>query len=316
MISTLGHESVMLHEAVDALSIQPSGIYVDGTFGRGGHSRLILEKLGPDGRLIGFDQDPVLNDPAHRSEELADIFSDTRFTFVSDNFVCLQMQLAERGLLGSVNGILLDLGVSSPQVDNPDRGFSFDQDGPLDMRMDTRVGQSAAEWLAEVDEKTLARVIKRYGEHPKARTIAQAIMRAREHQPITTTRELREIVIRSVAPSPSGKSPVGQVFQAIRIEINQELAVLEKTLPQCAFALAPLGRLSIISFHSLEDRLVKDFIQRESAGNDWVPGMSVPEHNQPARFRQVTRLERPSEDEVKANPRARSARLRVAERLS
>ncbi len=310
------HQAVLLQEAIDALAIHPAGVYLDGTLGRGGHSRLILEHLGQDGRLIAFDQDPVLADADQRPAELAEMFADPRFEFVSANFVSLQAELEKRDLLGRINGILLDIGVSSPQIDDPARGFSSDHDGPLDMRMDTRQGSPASEWLASVDESTLARVIKRYGEHPRARTIAQAILREQSFEPITTTRELRDVILKSVGPSPSGKSPVGQVFQAIRIEINRELQVLEETLPQCAAALTAGGRLAVISFHSLEDRVVKTFIQRESAGNDWVPGMPVPEYNQPARFRQITRLLRPSAEAIEANPRARSARLRVAERLS
>lgn len=313
---TYSHTSVLLEEAVAALAVQSDGVYVDCTFGRGGHSRQILQNLGPAGRLFAFDQDASFVKPTSGQSEAQTLLADPRFCFIHDNFAALAAQLSAHDCLGKVNGILLDLGVSSPQIDDPERGFSHRHDGPLDMRMDQRQGMTAADWLAQSDEKSLARCLARYGEHPRARQLARAIMRAQQQEPITTTRQLRDIVVRTVPPSATGKSPVGQVFQAIRIAVNDELGVLESVLPQCVQALAPGGRLAVISFHSLEDRLVKTFIQRESAGNDWVPGMSVSSDNVPATMRQVQRLLRPSTEEINQNPRARSARLRIGERLA
>jgi 16S rRNA (cytosine1402-N4)-methyltransferase len=217
--------------------------------------------------------------------------------------------------MGKIDGILLDLGVSSPQLDDASRGFSFQRNGPLDMRMDTTRGVDAATWLREVTENELVRVLRVFGEEPAAKRIAKAILTHREQEPITTTRQLSDLVSSVVRQGPSGKHPATRSFQAIRIAVNDELRVLEQVLPQCVAALAPQGRLCVISFHSLEDRLVKQFIAQESAGVvDWLPGMRPPEHNKPATLRKIGQLIRASEDERVANPRARSACLRIAEK--
>ncbi len=304
------HRTVLLDEAVDALELgggRANGIYIDGTFGRGGHTRLILSRLGPDARLIAFDKDP-------QAIATAEQISDPRFTIVHDSFATMAGALAERGI-GKVDGILLDLGISSPQVDDAARGFSFRNDGPLDMRMDTTRGQSAAEWLAVETAENLEKVIRDYGEERFAFQIAKAIVARREVEPISTTRQLAGIVAGAVKTREKGKDPATRTFQAIRIHINKELEDLEAGLSQAYDCVAPGGILAIISFHSLEDRMVKRFF----AGKANVP---QPDRRLPIRAVDLPQPElkllakvKPSDAEVEANPRARSAVMRVARKL-
>lgn len=301
------HASVMLQEAIDALALKPDGTYVDCTFGGGGHSRRILDALDQNGRLIAFDRDAY-------AAAIASKFDNPRFTFVRGGFSELREHLNALGI-NKANGILLDLGVSSPQLDAAERGFSFRLDGPLDMRMDQSQGESAAEWLARVAERDLGEVIKAYGEERFAKQIARAIVAARAKKPIATTRELAEIISAAQPYREPGKDPATRTFQAIRIYINQELAELSRVLPQTVSLLAPSGRLVVISFHSLEDRIVKRFMQDESRPDRLPPNLPVRARDLPApRLRLIGRAQRPSPAEVERNPRARSAVLRVAER--
>jgi 16S rRNA (cytosine1402-N4)-methyltransferase len=301
------HATVLLVEAVEALDIQVDGIYVDGTFGRGGHSRLILSRLGPAGRLIALDRDP---DAVAAAKEV----TDARFTMVHAWFAQLREVLASLDVK-QVNGVLLDLGISSPQIDNPHRGFSFRFEGPLDMRMDTTRGMTAAEWLARVDEQSLREVIRDYGEERFAKQVARAIVKAREGNPVTTTKQLAEIVAKAVPTREFGQDPATRTFQAIRIFLNQELEELSVVLNQCVDVLAPHGRLAIISFHSLEDRIVKRFMRDEAKGSS-LPEKLPLRHDQlpQPRLRLIGKAVRPSQEEVEKNPRARSAVMRVAER--
>jgi 16S rRNA (cytosine1402-N4)-methyltransferase len=304
------HRTVLLDQAVDALAIEGAradGVYVDGTFGRGGHSRMILERLSGRGRLIAFDKDP-------QAIATAQTISDARFEIVHDSFATLGEALAERGV-SQVDGVLLDLGISSPQVDDATRGFSFRFDGPLDMRMDTTRGMSAAEWLATEDEQKIGKVIKEYGEERFAFQIAKAIAARRAVQPISGTRELAAIVAHAVKTREKGKDPATRTFQAIRIFINKELEELEVGLHAALQYLAPHGRLAVISFHSLEDRIVKRFMA--SKANAPQPDRRLPiravDLPQPD-IKLLSRL-KPTDAEVADNPRARSAIMRVAERL-
>ena len=310
------HVTVLLHEAVGALAIKPEGIYVDGTFGRGGHSRLILSRLGERGRLIAFDKDPV----AVLSGET---IKDERFCIRHGGFSKMQRMLQEMGMT-KIDGVLLDLGVSSPQLEEASRGFSFRSGGPLDMRMDTSSGQTAAKWLATVTEDQLEKVIKEYGEERFARQIARAIIVARTRQPIVTTSQLAEIVSAVVRARQRQREnmrhPATRTFQAIRIYLNQELEELSLVLPQCVELLNPGGRLVVISFHSLEDRMVKQFM-RAAANSDELPrGVPVREKDlqrfSKQKLRLIGKAVRPSENEVIGNVRARSAVMRVAERMT
>ncbi|MEK6686243.1 MAG: 16S rRNA (cytosine(1402)-N(4))-methyltransferase RsmH [Pseudomonadota bacterium] len=310
------HVTVLLHEAVEALAIKPEGIYVDGTFGRGGHSRLILSRLGERGRLIAFDKDPV----AVLSGET---IKDKRFCIRHGGFSKMQRMLQEMGMT-KIDGVLLDLGVSSPQLEEASRGFSFRSGGPLDMRMDTSSGQTAAEWLATVTEDQLEKVIKEYGEERFARQIARAIIVARTRQPIVTTSQLAEIVSAVVRARQrqweNMRHPATRTFQAIRIHLNQELEELSLVLPQCVELLNPGGRLVVISFHSLEDRMVKQFM-RAAANSDELPRRVPVREKDLQRFskqklRLIGKAVRPSENEVTGNVRARSAVMRVAERMT
>jgi 16S rRNA (cytosine1402-N4)-methyltransferase len=304
------HRTVLLDETVDALHIEgqrAAGIYIDGTFGRGGHSRLLLSRLGPDGRLIAFDKDP-------QAIATAEQVGDPRFSIVHDSFATMKQALAERGI-GQVDGILLDLGISSPQVDDAARGFSFRQDGPLDMRMDTTRGMSAAEWLACAPEQQLEKVIRDYGEERFAFQIAKAIVARRAIEPISGTRQLAAIVAGAVKTRETGKDPATRTFQAIRIFVNQELEDLEAGLNAAFDLLASGARLAVISFHSLEDRIVKQFLASKAK-------VVQPDRRLPIRAADLPRPQmkliariKPSEAEVAANPRSRSAVLRVAERL-
>jgi 16S rRNA (cytosine1402-N4)-methyltransferase len=309
-VPELQHRTVLLEEAVDALAIagaRANGVYVDGTFGRGGHSKRILERLGEKGRLIAFDKDP-------QAIAVANTISDSRFEIVHQSFATMREELNARGI-SQVDGVLLDLGISSPQVDDAARGFSFRNDGPLDMRMDTTRGISAAEWLATETEETIAKVIRDYGEERFAFQIAKAIAARRAVEPISGTRQLAEIVAHAVKTREKGKDPATRTFQAVRIYINQELEELEVGLAAASEKLSPQGRLAVISFHSLEDRIVKRFLAAKA--NAPQPDRRLPiravDLPQPE-YRLVAKI-KPSDEEVAANPRARSAIMRVAERL-
>ncbi|MBC3927236.1 16S rRNA (cytosine(1402)-N(4))-methyltransferase RsmH [Undibacterium sp. CY21W] len=304
------HTTVLLNEAVDALGIageRVNGIYIDGTFGRGGHSRLILQQLGPKGRLIAFDKD------AQAIASAAEI-SDPRFHIVHDSFAAMTAALEELGV-SKVDGILMDLGISSPQVDDASRGFSFRSDGPLDMRMDTSRGMSAAEWLAVEEEEKIREVIKNYGEERFAFQIAKAIVARRQTESITGTRQLAELVAHAVKTREKGKDPATRTFQAIRIFVNKELEDLEIGLDAAFAALSSFGRMSVISFHSLEDRIVKQFFASKVKLEQPDRRLPIRHVDLPqAQMRLLNRI-KPSEAEVVANPRARSAILRIAERL-
>jgi 16S rRNA (cytosine1402-N4)-methyltransferase len=291
---------------MSALNIREDGIYVDGTFGRGGHSAAILARLGVRGRLLALDQDPEAH--AHRALE------DPRLELIHARFSTMAEQLAARGIT-QVAGVLLDLGVSSPQLDAPGRGFSFARDGPLDMRMDTTRGESAAEWINRADEEELREAIRTYGEERFAKAVAAAIVDARRGEPFRTTGQLAAVVGRAVRSREPGQHPATRTFQAVRIHVNQELEELEVTLPRAARALAPGGRLAVISFHSLEDRIVKGFIRERSTGDRLPKGVPVRAKDIPqAELQAVGKAIKPSESEVRRNPRARSAILRVAEK--
>lgn len=309
MSSGSAHRPVLLREAVEALRVRPDGVYVDGTFGRGGHSRAILDCLGERGRLIAFDRDPA-------AVAAGAAINDGRFRLVYGPFSGLSRTLEEMGL-EKVDGVLLDLGVSSPQLDEAERGFSFRFEGPLDMRMDTGTGETAAEWLARVSQEQLEEVIRVYGEERFAKQVAKAIVEARSREPIVTTRQLAAVVAKAVKKREPNQDPATRTFQAIRIYLNGELEELSLVLPQAAAALAEGGRLAVISFHSLEDRIVKRFI-REAGQSDKLPSKLPVRHAdlpQP-KLRAVGKAVRAGEAEVKANPRARSAVLRVAERTA
>ena len=304
------HVSVLLDEAVAALAIKPAGVYVDGTFGRGGHSRKILEKLGPQGRLIALDRDLA-------AVQSAAAIQDSRFQLVHSHFSAMKEVLAELGV-SQVDGVLLDLGISSPQIDVGERGFSFRFDGPLDMRMDQSRGQTAAEFLATTSEQLLREVVKEYGEERFAKQIARAVIAARTGGiPITTTGQLAKIVAGAVPKTEPGQDPATRTFQALRIFINQELEELSLVLPQCMNLLAPDGRLAVISFHSLEDRIVKRFIRGEQDRDDLPANFPVRAKDLPQpRLMAVGRAIKPGADEIKRNPRSRSAVLRVAVRTA
>ena len=302
----MSHISVLLHETVDALLAErDTGIYVDGTFGRGGHTRALLEKLDANARVYAFDKDPQALAVAH---ELAQ--RDSRFQIIHASFADLQAELNRIGIT-QVDGIMADLGVSSPQLDQAERGFSFMQDGPLDMRMDNSQGQTAAEWLLDIKEEDLANIIYQYGEERYSRRLAKAIKQAGY---IETTGQLAELVKTAHPKWEKHKHPATRTFQAIRIAINKELEDIEIFLPQAVELLKPQGRLAVISFHSLEDRLIKQFIQKESTLAEDT-GWGLPQKQvDTRRLKKIARL-RASEEEVKSNPRSRSAWLRVAERL-
>ncbi len=309
-VSANPHITVMLDEAVRALAIKPDGIYVDGTFGRGGHSRKILSQLGPQGRLIAFDRDLT-------AIESAKTIHDTRFSIIHSPFATMQAELATIDVT-QVDGILLDLGISSPQIDDAERGFSFRYDAPLDMRMDQSSGQTAAEFLASTTEQQLAEVIKNYGEERFAKSIARAIVKERnDGRAITTTGQLAQVVANTVTRFEPGQNPATRTFQALRIFVNQELEELSLTLPQCLSLLKPQGRLAVISFHSLEDRIVKQYIRDQENRDDLPSNFPVRAADLPQpKLRSVGKAIKPSAQEVKANPRSRSAVLRVAERTS
>ena len=305
------HITVLLNEAVDALAIREDGIYVDGTFGRGGHSRLILSRLGSQGRLIVFDKDPQAIEAAQKLAE-----QDGRVTVVHDGFSSFQTTLDKLGI-EEIDGALFDLGISSPQVDDGARGFSFRFDAPLDMRMDPTRGMSAAEWIATASEQDLHEVIKNYGEERFSRQIARAIVAQREESPIDTTRKLAQLVAQNVRTRERGQDPATRTFQAVRIFINRELEEIEAVLPQATGRLKEGGRLAVIAFHSLEDRIVKQFIKKQSQHAPLPRWAAVKEADLPQPpLRPVGKAVRPSDAEILANPRSRSAVLRVAERTA
>ena len=301
-----GHRPVLLEEAIAALMVSVDGTYVDGTFGRGGHATRILESLSPQGSLLALDQDP-------EAAAVAELIcaNDSRMRFRSTNF----RALADCAAPGSVQGVLLDLGVSSPQLDNPARGFSFSHDGPLDMRMDPEGGQSAADWLANVKEAELARVLKELGEERFARRIARAIVNARREGPIQRTAHLAEIISAANPKWEPNKHPATRSFQAIRLHINSELESLQDALSAALSVLAKGGRLVVISFHSLEDRIVKRFIRNASRGRQLPPGVPISFEEQQVSLKPIGKAVMPSPTEVAANPRARSAVMRIAERI-
>lgn len=304
------HETVLLHEAVDALVSSPAGLYVDGTFGRGGHSREILSRLDTNGHLFACDKD----EEAER-DALELTAEDGRFSFARGSFAALPALLAERGL-GSVDGILLDLGVSSPQLDQAERGFSFQQDGPLDMRMDRSRGESAADWIASASEQEIIDVLREYGEERFARRIAGAIVRARAEAPLTRTSQLAAIVKEAHPRWEKHKHPATRAFQAIRIRVNRELDDLAELLSVALSVLTVGGRLVVISFHSLEDRLVKRHLRDMSRGPQLPRNLPVRDVESGAQMRLLGKAQRASEEEVAGNPRSRSAIMRCAEKLA
>ncbi|MFC6632531.1 16S rRNA (cytosine(1402)-N(4))-methyltransferase RsmH [Microbulbifer taiwanensis] len=302
------HRSVLLREAVDALVTDPGGFYIDGTFGRGGHSAAILERLNRDGRLLGIDKDPQA--VAYAGERFG---GDERFAIWHGSFADMDRAAAERA--GKVTGILLDLGVSSPQLDQAERGFSFMQDGPLDMRMDTSRGMSAADWVNSESEAELSRVFKEYGEERFARRMAGAIVRRRVEKPFERTLDLAEVVKEANPAWEKGKHPATRVFQAIRIHINGELEDLQQTLDKSLQLLAPGGRLVVISFHSLEDRMVKRFIRDKERGPKLPRGLPVMDSQIAKTLKSVGKAIKADTGEVGENVRSRSAVMRVAEKL-
>lgn len=305
------HISVLLSEAVDALAVSDEGIFVDATFGRGGHSRAILARLGAKGRLIALDRDP-------RAVQSGALIQDQRFTLVHAPFSQLAEVLASLGI-EKVDGVLFDLGVSSPQLDEAERGFSFRFDAPLDMRMDTSRGVTAAQWLAQAGLSEIREVLRNYGDERFAHEIAKAIVARRDgenHDPVTTTRQLATLVSGAVRTREPGQHPATRTFQALRIHVNQELEELSLALPQAVAALRPEGRLAVISFHSLEDRIVKRFLRSEERPDNLPSRLPLRACELPqARVHVIGKPVRPSAAEVAANPRARSAVLRIAEKV-
>ncbi|MEP1444887.1 MAG: 16S rRNA (cytosine(1402)-N(4))-methyltransferase RsmH [Lentilitoribacter sp.] len=311
MENDFSHLSVLLQESIDGLAINPDGIYMDATFGRGGHSKEILKVLSSKGQLIAIDRDLSAIEAA---KSLAD---DPRFSIHHRPFSELQTVAEELGLIGKVDGILMDLGVSSPQLDDADRGFSFMRNGPLDMRMDTTRGLSAAQWLAVAEEQDITQVIKEFGEEKFGKRIAHGIVNARQIAPITDTAQLAEIIDLAVPVKDKFKHPATRSFQAIRIYVNSELDEIKTGLKAALNTLAPKGRLAVISFHSLEDRLVKRFVREQSRGLDVPHGMPIlqAEIDASKAMKPIGKAIKPSADELKRNVRARSSVLRVAEKL-
>lgn len=303
------HRPVLLREVLDGLAVRPDGVYLDGTFGRGGHAAAILERLGPDGRFFAIDKDPQAVQVA-----LDKFGQDARFHIQRGTFAMLGQYAKEQCIAGQVSGVLLDLGVSSPQLDDARRGFSFLKDGPLDMRMDPEQGLSVAQWLAVAEEAAIVRVLQVYGEEKFARRIARTLVQTRVEQPLVTTHQLANLIASAVPTRERNKSPATRSFQALRIFINQELQELEAGLEQVVDVLAPGGRLAVISFHSLEDRIVKRFMRRESRGEEMPLDLPVTGGPEPGRLRLLSKAIRAGSDELAVNPRARSAVLRIAER--
>jgi 16S rRNA (cytosine1402-N4)-methyltransferase len=309
-VNEFSHQPVLLDEVLEGLSIKPGGTYIDGTFGRGGHASRIVEKLDDQGRLLVMDKDPQAIAAARQL-----FAADERVIIAKGSFTMLKQQATEQGWLGKVDGVLLDLGISSPQVDDAARGFSFRRDGALDMRMDPDSGRSAAQWIAQVSERDLAAVLKEYGEERFAKRIARAIVTAREDQPITTTKQLASIIAKAHPRWEIGKDPATQSFQAIRIFINNELDELTTCLGQVLDVLKSGGRLVIISFHSLEDRIVKRFIRDQSRGDRYPAGVPVTQAQLNPRLKAIGKAIKPGDAELERNPRARSSVLRIAEKI-
>ena len=307
--SNYQHVSVLLNEALEGLAIKPDGLYIDGTFGRGGHSRALLSGLAPGGRLIGFDKDP---EAIRAGNELAAI--DGRFVVVQRSFADMAQELKDKGLHGKVDGVLLDLGVSSPQLDDPERGFSFLHDGPLDMRMNPGMGQSAADWVNSASESDIATVLKEYGEERFSKRMARAVVTRREQQAFTRTGDLAAVLKEANPAWEKGKHPTTRAFQGIRIFINRELDDLADGLRAALECLAPGGRLVVISFHSLEDRLVKQFMRREAKGAPLPRDLPIRDIDIPVSVNLVGKAIKPTAAEIAANPRSRSAVLRIAEK--
>jgi 16S rRNA (cytosine1402-N4)-methyltransferase len=304
------HLPVLLNEVLDNLVIKPNGIYVDATFGRGGHSEAILNQLNADGRLYAFDKDPEAI--AHAKQQFG---HDKRFAIHHGSFASLEIYLKSQNVFGQIDGILLDLGVSSPQLDNAERGFSFMREGKLDMRMDSSRGVDAATFIATIAEEELAKILWEYGEERYSRRIARAIVAARKETVFTTTTQLAAVIAAAHPAWEKGKNPATRSFQGIRIAINQELADLEEGLKQSLEALKVGGRLLVISFHSLEDRLVKHFVQDQERGQQFPAGLPIKHVETQKRMQRVGRAIKPSAREIASNPRARSAVLRIAEKL-
>lgn len=303
------HQTVLLEQAVEGLRVRADGVYVDATFGRGGHSRAILAQLGHAGRLIAFDRDP-------QAVAAAAAIADSRFAVVHQGFGSWGAEVGRFGV-AAVDGVLFDLGMSSPQLDDATRGFSFRRDGPLDMRMDSSRGETAAQWLAGATETDIKEVIKRYGEERFAKQIARAIVAARTSGPIERTRQLAQIVAEAIPTREPRQDPATRTFQAIRIHVNQELAELETALSQCIAHIRSEGRLVVISFHSLEDRIVKQFMRREAQAGDLPAKLPLRARELPVpRMRLIGKAMFASDAEISANSRARSAVMRVAERMA
>ncbi|MDI3323643.1 16S rRNA (cytosine(1402)-N(4))-methyltransferase RsmH [Pontibacterium granulatum] len=312
MAQEFKHITVLLDEAVDLLVQDPDGFYVDGTFGRGGHTALILDRLSDSGRVMGIDKDPQAI--AHSQQRFGD---EPRFSICHGSFAEMEQFVTDAGMMGKVDGVLLDLGVSSPQLDDPERGFSFTQDGPLDMRMNPGVGESAAEWLARAEEKEIADVLYTYGEERFSRRMAKAIVAEREEAPIVTTARLAKIIAEANPAWEKGKHPATRAFQGIRIHINRELEDLERCLDQALEVLAEGGRLVVISFHSLEDRIVKRFIRKYVKGDEHLPpGIPVTQDMLNQRLKSVGKAVKAGKKEVSDNPRARSAVMRAAVKIA
>lgn len=307
----LQHTPVLLEEVLAALEVRAGGRYLDATFGRGGHTAAILERAGKEGRVVAIDRDPEAI--AAGRERFA---ADERLTLVNSPFSRLSTIVAELGLVGGFDGVLLDLGVSSPQLDDAARGFSFAHDGPLDMRMNNTAGATAADFVARASERELERVIREYGEERFAKRIARQIVAARRVAPLTSTAQLAQIVAAAVPTREPGKHPATRTFQAIRIHVNDEFAEISAALDGSLQALAPRGRLCVISFHSLEDAVVKGFIGKHSREDPVYAGLpEIPAHARP-KLRRIGRAVHPAEDEIAGNARARSAIMRVAERVA
>ena len=305
------HKTVLLDEAVDALAIEPNGFYIDGTYGRGGHSQLILKKLGEQGRLMGIDKDPeaiLHGNEIHNQDE--------RLIMHQGSFATIKSVAENGGFLGKVDGVLLDLGVSSPQLDDADRGFSFLRDGPLDMRMDPNSGTSAADWLAFAEEDEITDVLKRFGEEKFGKRIAKGIITRRQTKPITTTQELVDVIDEAVPVKDKYKHPATRSFQGIRIFVNNELSDLEQALEGILEVLKPGGRMAIISFHSLEDRMVKRFIRKHVQGDSFPKGLPVTDEQLNRRLKAHGRAIKATKEELAVNPRSRSAVMRIAEKIA
>lgn len=305
------HQPVLLHEAIEALAIRPAGIYLDATFGRGGHSQAILQQLNADGRLVALDKDLSAVESGQLLQR-----QDPRFSIEHASFARLAQVAQKLAIYGQVDGILMDLGVSSPQLDEAERGFSFRHSGPLDMRMDRSQSQTAAIWLNQAPEQQIAHVLWEYGEERFSRRIARAIVQQRQRRPFATTTELADCIARAVIKKEKHKHPATRSFQAIRIFINQEMQELDQALAASVECLNVGGRLAIITFHSLEDRRVKRFLQQQVKGDDYPPHLPIIDAHLNRRFKIIIRKCKPSAREVQDNIRARSATLRVAEKIA